>query len=158
MRQFTHILVINRLMANTTVALHEGIRLAKTFGADLSLLRIYSNPVAVDMEAVNAPGLFIKGEEYKNYMSVREQYKEELEKAIQQVEKDGIRIKKHLTDKEPVAEILRLVAEEHIDLIVALAHEEGGLEHLLFGGENDKIIRKMPCSVLLVKHEPKPVL
>ena len=38
-----------------------------------------------------------------------------------------------------------------------LAHEEGRLEHMLFGGDNDAIIRKMPCSILLVKKEPEAV-
>jgi nucleotide-binding universal stress UspA family protein len=38
-----------------------------------------------------------------------------------------------------------------------LAHEEGHLEHFLFGRSNEEIIRKMPCSVLLVKKEPEPL-
>jgi nucleotide-binding universal stress UspA family protein len=50
-----------------------------------------------------------------------------------------------------------VVSEEKIDLIVMLAHEEGRIEHALFGGENDAIIRRMPCSILLVKKEPGPV-
>jgi len=36
-----------------------------------------------------------------------------------------------------------------------LAHEEWLLEHVLFGRANDEIIRRMPCSVMLVKQEPK---
>jgi universal stress protein A len=35
-----------------------------------------------------------------------------------------------------------------------LAHEEGRMEHFLFGQSNEALIRKMPCSVLLVKKEP----
>jgi nucleotide-binding universal stress UspA family protein len=34
------------------------------------------------------------------------------------------------------------------------AHEEGRIERFLVGGSNDAIIRKMPCSILLVKKEP----
>ena len=37
-----------------------------------------------------------------------------------------------------------------------LAHEEGHLEHFLFGRSNEEVIRKMPCSVLLVEKEPGP--
>lgn len=155
MPEIKRILVVIRLTQNTRHALREGIDLAKVFRARLSVLRVYSEPV--DMEAVNAPGLFIKGEEYRNYLSVREQYKEELDTAIRQVVRDGIDIQQFITREEPVAEIIRIVTEEHIDLVVALAHEEGRLEHLLFGGENDKLIRKLPCSILLVKHEPAPV-
>jgi nucleotide-binding universal stress UspA family protein len=46
-----------------------------------------------------------------------------------------------------------MVEDEKIDLIVMLAYEEGRLEHLFLGRDNDKLIRKMPCSILLVKHE-----
>ena len=58
---------------------------------------------------------------------------------------------------KPATEILQFVKEEHIDLIILLAHAEGHLEHFLFGRSNDEIIRKMPCSILMVKKEPGPV-
>jgi nucleotide-binding universal stress UspA family protein len=32
-------------------------------------------------------------------------------------------------------------------------HEEGRIERLLVGGSNDALIRKMPCSIFLVKKE-----
>ncbi|MCK5504111.1 MAG: universal stress protein [Thermodesulfovibrionia bacterium] len=38
-----------------------------------------------------------------------------------------------------------------------LSHEEGRLEHFLFGRSNEKIIRDMPCSILLVEEEPEPM-
>jgi nucleotide-binding universal stress UspA family protein len=37
-----------------------------------------------------------------------------------------------------------------------LAHEEGRIEHFLFGRSNEKIIMEMPCSILMVKKEPGP--
>jgi len=149
------ILVVNRLTQYSRDALTEGLNLAKTFGADLSVLRVFSNPV--DMEAINAPSLIFRGEEYKHYLSVRDQYKEELDEAIRQVVRDRVPIREFVTEKAPVAEVLRIVKQEQIDLVVLLAHEEGRLEHLLFGGENDELIRRLPCSILLVKHEPQPV-
>jgi len=30
------------------------------------------------------------------------------------------------------------------------------LEHFLFGRSNEELIRRMPCSLLLVKKEPGP--
>jgi nucleotide-binding universal stress UspA family protein len=48
-------------------------------------------------------------------------------------------------------EIMKVVKEEKIDLIIVSSHEEGRIEHALFGGENDAILRKMPCSIMLVK-------
>ncbi|UFS72229.1 universal stress protein [Geomonas sp. RF6] len=149
------ILVVNRLTQYSRDALVVGVKLAKRFGAELSVIRIISNPV--DLEAVNAPSVLFSGEQYRNYLSVREQYKEDLEKAVQQVTRDGVPIKEYLAETQPVKEIVRIVEREGIDLVVVLAHEEGRLEHMLFGGEDDALIRKLPCSILLVKHEPQPV-
>jgi nucleotide-binding universal stress UspA family protein len=56
---------------------------------------------------------------------------------------------------DPTVELFKAVKEEGIDLLIMLAHEEGHLEHFLFGRSNEEIIRKMPCSVLLVKKEPE---
>jgi nucleotide-binding universal stress UspA family protein len=36
------------------------------------------------------------------------------------------------------------------------AHEQGRIEHFLVGSSNDAIIRKMPCSIFLVKKELEP--
>lgn len=156
MQNYKHILLIIRMIENSGEIFHEAIDLAKHWGATLSVLRPI--PTAVDLgAAVNAPSLFFKGEEYKNYLSRREQYKEELDKAITVVTRGGFPIKEHLTGEDPVKEAMRLVKEEGIDLIVVPSHEEGRLENLLFGGENDSLIRRLPCSILMVKHEPMPV-
>jgi nucleotide-binding universal stress UspA family protein len=50
-----------------------------------------------------------------------------------------------------------MVEEENIDLLIMSAHEEGHMEHFLFGGSNEELIRKMPCSIMLVKKEPPKV-
>lgn len=157
MEETRRIMVVNRLSQYCRDALRVGVSLAKKYGAELSVLHIVTNPVDLGGEAVNAPGLFVKGEEYKNYLSIRDQAKEELDKAIRHEIRSGLPIKEMVTDGEPVKEIVRTVKEEKIDLIILLAQEEGRLEHILFGGENDKLIRILPCSILLVKHEPKPV-
>lgn len=39
-----------------------------------------------------------------------------------------------------------------------LAHEEGRLEDLFFNRSNDELVRKMPCSIMLVKKEPGAIL
>jgi universal stress protein A len=55
---------------------------------------------------------------------------------------------------EPLVVIFKVLKEKQIDLLIVPAHEEGRLEHFLFGRATETIIRKMPCSVLLVKTEP----
>jgi nucleotide-binding universal stress UspA family protein len=38
--------------------------------------------------------------------------------------------------------------------LIMLAHEEGRMEHFLFGRSNEELIRQLPCSIFLVKKEP----
>ena len=154
MENIRRILVVSRMTPYCREAIHYGVSLARKYKAELQVLHLVSNPG--DMKAVNAPGL-IPGEEYKNYLNMQREAKEELHKVIKQEIRDGFPIKELVSDHDPVKEIENVVREEKIDLIVMLAHEEGWLEHALFGGEKDSIIRSLPCSILLVKKEPGPV-
>jgi nucleotide-binding universal stress UspA family protein len=70
--------------------------------------------------------------------------------------KKGAEVKKIIKEGDHVDEILKVIEENKIDLVILRAHEEGRIEHLLVGSSNDAIIRKMPCSILLVKKEPGP--
>lgn len=148
MENFKHILVISRMISYSRQAIKVGISLARKYDAKLMVLHLVSNPV--DLMAVNAPDLF-PDEEHKKYNNSLQEAKEQLDKVIKQEARDGFPIKKLTSDREPLEEIVKVVKEEKIDLIVVSSHEEGGIEHALFGGENDAIIRKMPCSILLVK-------
>ena len=150
MENFSNILVISRMIPYSRKAIKVGISLARKFDAKLLVLHLVSNPV--DMMAVNAPGLF-PAEQYKNYMDSQQEAKEQLDKVIKQETRDGFPIKELISDRNPVDEIVKVVREEKIDLILMSAHDEGRLEHALFGGENDAILRKMPCSIMLVKKE-----
>ena len=71
--------------------------------------------------------------------------------------KKGIKVKQLIKEGDPEKEVFKTARDEKIDLIIMLAHEEGHLEHFLFGRGNEEIIRKMPCSILLVKDEPEPL-
>jgi nucleotide-binding universal stress UspA family protein len=66
-------------------------------------------------------------------------------------------IKELVREGEPTEEILKTIEAEKIDLLVLLAHEEGHVEHFLFGRSNEELVRKMPCSIMLVKKEPEAI-
>ena len=66
----------------------------------------------------------------------------------------GLDVKTLMKEGNPFDEIIKMVKEKNIDLLIMLAHEEGHLEHFLFGRDNEDLIRKMPCSIILVKKEP----
>ncbi len=52
---------------------------------------------------------------------------------------------------KPHVEIVRYAKEEMVDLIVMSSHRLSKLEHALFGGTAEKVLRHSPCSVLVVK-------
>ena len=148
MENFHNILVISRMIPYSRKTIKVGIAIARKYDAKLLVMHLVSNPV--DLMAVNAPGLF-PSEQYKNYLNSQQEEKELLDKVIKQEIRDGFPIKELISDRNPVEEIVKVVKEEKIDLILMSAQEEGRLEHALFGGENDAILRKMPCSIMLVK-------
>ena len=155
MEKIKHILVVSRLSQYCREAVGIGISLAKKYGSHISVLHLVSNPVS--MEALNAPLPFPDGR-HKSYASIQEEAREELDKILKEEIGAGLPINILIKDGRPIDEIVQVVKEEGIDLIVLLAHEEGRLEHLLFGRDNDAIIRRMPCSILLVKREPGSIV
>jgi universal stress protein A len=90
-------------------------------------------------------------------MKMLKESKAELDAIIKKEKNKGVTIKELIKEGKPVEVVLNVVKEENIDLIVMSAHEEGRLEHFLFGRSNEEIVRAMPCSVLLVKNEPGAV-
>lgn len=52
---------------------------------------------------------------------------------------------------DPTTEILAVGAEEKAALMVVGTHSRSGLEHFLLGSIAEKIVRKSPVSVLVVK-------
>lgn len=154
MESIRHILVVSRMIPYSRKAIKLGISLARKYDAKLLILHLVSKPV--DLFSINAPGLF-PDEDYKNFQNSHQEAKAQLDKVIRQEINTGYPIKELVSEVDSVEEIVNLVSEEKIDLIIISAHEEGRIEHAFFGGENDSIVRKMPCSILLVKNEPGPV-
>lgn len=53
----------------------------------------------------------------------------------------------------PFVEITTYAKAENIDLIIIATHGRTGVEHILFGSTAEKIIRKAPCPVLVIRAE-----
>jgi len=144
------ILVVSRRTKFCRKAVQYGISIAKKYGADLYVIHVIHNPFGD--EGWNLLPIFSVEEDYKR---IEQEAKEELDAIIHSEKKEGMTIKELIKKGEPTDEILKVVKEEGIDLIILLAHEEGRLEHFLFGRSNEKLTRMMPCSILMVKKEPE---
>jgi nucleotide-binding universal stress UspA family protein len=145
-----HILVLSRSTEDCCKALHYGVSLSQKYGAKLFVLHVMHDPFSAEGWGLPIPYLRALKEEQQKML---EDIKKELDKIIAAEKTRGMDIKEFVKEGAPVDEVLKIVKEEKIDLMIIPAHEEGRLEHLLFSRDNEKFIRAMPCSILLVKHE-----
>jgi len=151
MEEIKRILVVSRDTWNCRKAVHYGVSLARTYGAKLYVIHVVHDPFGLEGWNLSMPSV------EEEYQRLFHETRKEIAAIVDAERKKGIRVKQLVREGDPQKEIFRTVKTEKIDLIVMLAHEEGHLEHFLFGRSNEEIVRKMPCSVLLVKKEPGPV-
>jgi universal stress protein A len=153
MEDVKRILVVSSMTKSSVKAIHYGVSLSKKYGTELYVLHVVYHPFGFDLEGWNLPIPSLE-EEYKRTIK---EAKEELDEVINQEKKKGMSIKEMIREGNPIKEILKVIKEEDINLIIMVAHSEWRLEHFLFGRIKEEIIRKMPCSVLLIKEEPGKV-
>ena len=138
-----HILVVSRMTSYCREAIYYGISLAQKYGAELSVIHVVYNP----FQNMNMPMMSLE-EEYKKD---RARVKKELDEIINDERRKGVRIKEFIKKGEPVAQIMKAIEEENIDLVVLHAHKDSFWDHFLYGYRSDELIREIGCSVLLVK-------
>ena len=147
MNDITRIMVVATDIKHSRDTVRYGVSLARKYDAGLVVLHVEHDPFGA--EGWNLPFLSVD-EEYK---ALLKEAKKELDKVIRSESVSGVPVKELIREGEPIGAIRKVVAEEKIDLLIMPAHEESRLEHFLFGRINEAIIRRLPCSILLVKHE-----
>ena len=151
MYDIKRILVVSRSTKHCKKAVHYGTTLAKQNQAKLYVLHVFDDPFG--LQAWSLPVVSLK-EIQEEYRKMQEEARADLNRMIEAEKGTGISIEVSIADGDPDEKILHFVKDKNIDLLIMLAHEEGHLEHLFFGRSIDRIIRKLPCSVMLVKKEP----
>ncbi len=148
MHKFNNILVVSRMVKYDAKAIQTGASLAREYGAKLTIIHVIHDPFGIEGWNLPMPNL------EKDYQNLLKKTREELDKLAEKERGAGTSVEVMLKEGEPTREILQTVKEKQIDLLIMLAHEEGHIEHFLFGKSNHELILKMPCSILLIKKEP----
>ena len=148
MKDVNRILVVSRSTKHCQKAVHCGVSLAQKYGAKLFVIHVMHNPFMLEGWNLGMPSLQME------YDRLQRTFREDIDHMIEAEKRQGLAIKAVMKEGDPSDEIIKMVKEENIDLLIMLAHEEGHIEHFLFGRENEDMIRKMPCSIMLVKKEP----
>jgi len=153
MDDIKRILVVTRSTKYCRKAVHYGILLAKRHEAELWVMHAIHNPFGLEGWNLPLPSRTVLAEEYE---SMQHEAKTDLDNMINAEKGRGMPIEVFISTGEATnKEVFRVVQEKKIDLLIMRAHAEWRLEHFLFGRSNEEIIRKMPCSIMLVKDEPK---
>jgi len=149
MKDINRILVVSWMTQYCQKSVHYGVSLAAKYRAELSVIHIVNT---FWLQGWSVPMISMIEERKRDL----EREKRELDEIIKSEKKKGMNIREFIKEGNPVEEILKTIENEKIDLVVLRAQEEGRLEHFIISGSNDAIIRKMPCSIFLVKDEPAP--
>lgn len=148
MSEYKRILVVVRMIQSCRKAIQYGVSLARKYEADLYVIHSIHNPFGLKGWGLGTRALALEYE--KSILNAKRQ----LSNLVETERTHGMTITEMVREGDPTDEILATVEAEKIDLLVLLAHEEGHVEHFLFGRSNEELIRKMPCSIMLVKKEP----
>ena len=148
MNDIRRIMVLAMDIKHSRETVRYGVSLVRKYGAELVVLHVHHDPFGVD--GWNLPFLSVD-EEYKELLK---EAKNDLEVVLRAESAKGLPVKEVIRKGEPIGVIRKVVEEERIDLLLMPAHEENRLEHFLFGRVNEAIVRRMPCSILLVRQEP----
>jgi nucleotide-binding universal stress UspA family protein len=151
MAEIKRILVVSRMTQYCREAVEQGISLARKYGGELFVIHVVHNPFGY--EGWNLPMVSLE----KDYQRLLGEAKDDLDHLVQNARATGLPVTVTICEGEPTKEVVAAVKANNIDLAIMLAHEEGRLEHFLFGRSNDELVRRMPCSILLVKKEPEAI-
>ena len=118
-------------------------KVARQLDGRLYILDVVHNPFAY--QGWNLPMISLDEE----YQRLLKKGREQLHGLVNEEIKKGLQAEAMVREGDPATVITQVVDEKKIELLVIAAHPEDRIEHYLFGRVNDKLLRKMPCSILL---------
>lgn len=148
MHDVKKIMVVSTSTSTCKKAVHYGVTLAKQLGAKLYVFHSEYDPFDLEGWGLPIPSLKALREDY---LSALQTDRAVLDDIVEKETTPGMEVEVSVTDLPIVAEVERMVHKEKIDLIIMVSYEEGRLEHYLFSGSMHELVRKMPCSIMLVK-------
>lgn len=131
---------------NSKKALRYAIPFAQQFNAAITVVYV--------VEPAVFPSDFGFGQ--MNFPDVEKEMNEKAETELKQIIADlnsPVTVTPVVASGIPFVEVTTFADENDIDLIILATHGRTGVEHILFGSTAEKIIRKAPCPVLVVRSE-----
>jgi nucleotide-binding universal stress UspA family protein len=131
-------------------AARYAVELAKRFQAEIHCVHVVDIPA----DLLSTSAYYMTGPSEAFLDQIREESKKNLE-TFAEKNLEGVQVRTAFLEGSPFVEILRYARDQQIDLVVIATHGRTGLRHVLFGSVAEKVVRKAPCPVLVVKREER---
>ncbi|MBI1313313.1 universal stress protein [bacterium] len=138
--ELKRILVPVDFSATSNKAFDYALSLARAFEAEVTALHVLEDPIlyAPTTDAV-----------YRQAFERTIQSK--LEELLNRHGTEGVQVSSELRQGSPFLEIVQYAETESCDLIVMGTVGRGPIQHMLMGSVAEKVVRKAPCPVLVVR-------
>jgi universal stress protein A len=142
--EIRRILVPVDFSAQADAAYAYALDLARKLDAKITLLHVFQVPAFAFPDAsVPLPA--------QTLIEVQNACRAQLGKLEQRAQEAGVPVASILLEGAPFVEIVRAARSQNADLVVMSTHGRTGLRHALMGSTAEKVVRKAPCAVLVVR-------
>lgn len=143
------ILLTTDLSETSKKAIEPALTLAEKFGA--KILLVYVAELAperfLDFEALTVEDMVARQQK---------QARQQLARFASENLPNGARVDLIIGLGSPHVEILRLAEEHRVDLIAMAPHGRGFISHAIVGSTTERVMRRAPCPVLVVRDSSAP--
>jgi nucleotide-binding universal stress UspA family protein len=148
--QLNTIMVPVDFSENSVSAVDYAIKFARKFNSRVLLVHVYHFPVEL-LTDWSAYGTLAGSGEILEAM--RKERSEQMAALAQEKSRSGARIETKVLEGTPFSEIVQAARNEHVDLLIMGTRGLTGIKHILIGSTAEKVVRKAPCPVLVLKPE-----
>jgi nucleotide-binding universal stress UspA family protein len=143
-KSIKRILVPTELTDESEGAIEAGVVLAKSFGAQLTLLHVY--------EATREPEIsYLVGRYAVDALVEDRKYCEyQLKATAEEIRKRYPASDTEFREGVPCEEIVNTATERDIDIIIISTHNYNWLTRLAYGCDAERILRAAPCPILVL--------
>ena len=84
---------------------------------------------------------------------IRPKIQERLDEYVEKFVHEKVKVDSKMLDGTPFVEIVRYARDEKKDLIIMPTHGRSGIAHMFLGSTTERVVRKAPCPVLVLRDE-----
>lgn len=145
MSEFKTVLVATDLSETSAAVFGPALSIAGCFGARLIVVYVVEDQLPAYMDEFTAVPVD------RILEAQTERADRDLAAFLDEKLPAGTNCEKAIVHGVPHIEILRVAAEEKVDMIAIATHGRGFVAHALFGSTTERVVRKAPCPVLTVR-------